>query len=53
MQENGKIKNLNYKLEAKEAYESLAELKKDLIFKKETTEFFANPRSENVLEGIF
>lgn len=53
LQENGKIKNLNYKLEAKEAYESLAELKKDLIFKNEATDFFANPRSENVLEGIF
>lgn len=53
LQENGKIKNLNYKLEAKEAYESLAELKKDLIFKNEATDFFANPRSENVLEWIF
>lgn len=53
LQENGKIKNLNYKLEAKEAYESLAELKKDLISKNEATDFFANPRSENVLEGIF
>lgn len=53
LQENWKIKKLNYKLEAKEAYKSLFELKKNLILKNEATELFANPRSENVLEGIF
>ncbi|MDO4764252.1 MAG: Fic family protein [Flavobacteriaceae bacterium] len=53
LKESGKIKEVHYKLEAKEAYESLKELKNDLISKKEATELFANPRSENVLEGIF
>ncbi len=53
LKENGKTKEINYKLEAKEAYESLEELKTSLIKKNEATELFANPREENVLEWIF
>ncbi len=53
LKENGKTKEINYKLEAKEAYESLEELKINLIKKNEATELFANPREENVLEWIF
>ncbi|MBS9783965.1 virulence protein RhuM/Fic/DOC family protein [Candidatus Gracilibacteria bacterium] len=53
LKENGKTKQINYKLEAKEAYESLAELKTNLMRKHEATELFANPREENVLEGVF
>lgn len=49
----GKTKEINYKLEAIEAYESLAELKHDLMNKKQATELFANPRWKEVLEGIF
>lgn len=53
LKENWKTKKINYKLEAKEAYDSLSELKQNLIFKKEATELFANPREDKVLEGIF
>lgn len=53
LKENWKTKTINYKLEAKEAYESLSELKQNLIFRKEATELFANPREKKVLEGIF
>lgn len=48
-----RTKNINYKLEAKEAYESLNELKQDLISKDQATEFFANSRQNDVLEWIF
>lgn len=51
--ENWKITKINYKLEAKEAYESLFELKRDLIEKWQATELFANSREKDVLEGIF
>ncbi|PID84052.1 hypothetical protein CSB09_02760 [Candidatus Gracilibacteria bacterium] len=53
LKESGDTKQINYKLEAKEAYESLAELKTNLMGKNEATELFANPRQHNVLEGIF
>lgn len=46
-------KFINYKLEALEAYESLEELKIDLINKKQATNLFANPREKYVLEWIF
>lgn len=48
-----KTKDTNYKLEASEATESLAELKQTLMSRWEATNLFANPRSENVLEWIF
>lgn len=51
--EKGNTNGINYKLEAKEAYESLLELKNDLKNKNQATEFFANPRENNVLEWIF
>jgi hypothetical protein len=38
---------LNYKLEAKEAFESLMELKQSLKDKKEATDLFANPIEHN------
>ena len=44
---------LDYKLESKEAFESLIELKQNLINKKEATQLFANPIEKNVLEWIF
>lgn len=48
-----KTTKLDYKLESKEATESLNELKQNLISKKETTELFANPIKKDVLEWIF
>jgi hypothetical protein len=37
-------------LQATESYDSLRELKTDLINKKQASELFANPREEKVLE---
>ncbi len=48
-----KTKKLDYKLKSKEAFESLMELKQNLMVKKEATELFANSREENILEWIF
>jgi prophage maintenance system killer protein len=44
---------LNYKLEAKEAYSAILQLKNELINKWEATELFAKIKSDNHLEGIF
>jgi len=46
-------KNLDYKLESKEAFDSLMELKQNLINKNEATNLFANPREKNILQWIF
>ncbi len=48
-----KTKNLDYKLEAKEAFENLLELKENLKSKNEATDLFANPRENDWLKGIF
>lgn len=48
-----KTKDTNYMLQATESYDSLQELKTDLINKKQATELFANPREDRVLEWIF
>jgi len=48
-----KTKKLDYKLEAKEAFENLMELKENLIIKKEATDLFAKPRESDWLKGIF
>ncbi len=48
-----KTKDTNYMLQATESYDSLQELKTDLINKKQATELFANPREDKVLEWIF
>jgi prophage maintenance system killer protein len=48
-----KTKILNYKLEAKEAFESLMELKQSLKTRKEATDLFANPINHGSLAGIF
>lgn len=48
-----KTKNLDYKLEAIEAIQSLTELKKNLINKKEATNLFANPIQKDWLKWIF
>lgn len=53
LQELWKTKTINYKLESKEANESLSELKQNLINKWQATELFANPREKDVLEWIF
>lgn len=44
---------VNYKLEAKEAFQSLSELKADLMNKKQATDLFAKNREEGTLWGIF
>lgn len=49
----GKTKKLSHKLDAKEAYSSLQELKKNLRDKKEATDLFAKLRDEKALEWIF
>jgi len=46
-------KNLDYKLEAKEAFESILELKKNLINKEEATDLFAKLIEEDWLKWIF
>jgi len=46
-------KKLDYKLEAKEAFKSILELKKNLIDKEEATDLFAKLREEDWLKGIF
>lgn len=48
-----KTKKLNYKLEAREALESLFELKKDLMKNWQATELFARERQNWWLEWIF
>lgn len=48
-----KTKKLNYKLEAREALESLFELKKDLMKNWQATELFARERQNLWLEWIF
>lgn len=48
-----KTKKLDYKLEAKEAFEKLMELKENLIIKKEATNLFAKSRESDWLKGIF
>lgn len=53
LSQSWKTKVLNYKLEAKEAFESLMELKQSLKDKKEATDLFANPIEHNWLQGIF
>lgn len=44
---------INYKLEASEAYESILELKTDLINKNQATDLFAKPKDREVLESVF
>jgi len=44
---------LNYKLEAEEAFNSIIELKNDLLIKWEATDLFAKKKSENTFEWIF
>lgn len=48
-----KTKILNYKLESKEAFESILELKQNLISKKEASQLFAKLRDLWWLESIF
>lgn len=48
-----KTKELDYKLEWDEAFESLMRLKHNLMNKKEATELFAKPREADVIQGIF
>lgn len=48
-----KTKILNYKLESKEAFESILELKQNLISKKEASQLFAQLRDLWWLESIF
>ncbi len=49
----GKTKKLNYKLESKESFDSLMELKQNLINKKEATDLFARLRDLDWLQAIF
>ena len=44
---------LDYKLEANEAFQSLMELKENLLNKKEATDLFAKPFEKDWLKGIF
>ena len=46
-------KKLDYKLEAEEAFESLSELKQNLLFKNEATDLFAKLMENDWLKGIF
>lgn len=48
-----KTKKLNYKLDSKEAYESIIELKQNLIHKKEASNLFASLRDREWLQSIF
>ncbi len=53
LSETGKTKEIYYKLQAKEALESLVELKKDLIKNSRATDLFANERQNWWIEWIF
>jgi len=48
-----KTEKLDYKLEANEAFQSLIELKENLVNKKEATDLFAKPFEKDWLKGIF
>jgi len=48
-----KTKKLDYKLDSKEAYDSILALKKDLMDKGQASELFANLREDKWLQGIF
>lgn len=48
-----KTKQINYKLEAIEAYESILELKKDLMKSWQASNLFANPIQKDWLQSIF
>lgn len=51
--ESGKTKDIHYKLQSKEALESLAELKKDLMGNARATQLFAQERYIWWIEWIF
>lgn len=51
--ESGKTKDIYYKLQSKEALESIAELKKDLMKNSRATELFAQERHNWWIEWIF
>ncbi len=51
--ENGKTKDIYYKLQSKEALESIAELKKDLMENSMATQLFAQERQNWWIEWIF
>jgi prophage maintenance system killer protein len=51
--ESWRTKKLDYKLEANEAFQSLMELKENLLNKKEATDLFAKPFEKDWLKGIF
>ena len=53
LQDSWNTIKLDYKLESKEAFDSLMELKENLLAKKEATNLFANPREKDVLQWIF
>lgn len=53
LKEKWTTQNINYKLEAKEAYESILELKKDLIKSWQATNLFAQMRDSEWLQSIF
>ncbi|MDD3302988.1 MAG: virulence protein RhuM/Fic/DOC family protein [Candidatus Gracilibacteria bacterium] len=53
LDKHGKTKKLNYKLESKEAFESILKLKQNLIDKKEASQLFAQLRDTGGLESIF
>ena len=53
LDETGKTKQLDYKLQSEEAFDSLKELKINLISKKEATDLFAKLRENDALQGIF
>ncbi|QFR39212.1 hypothetical protein A9Q91_03170 [Candidatus Gracilibacteria bacterium 28_42_T64] len=53
LKETGKTKNLNYKLEAKEAYNAILELKQNLVSKGEATDLFAKNKEKYGIESIF
>ncbi|EKD65860.1 MAG: hypothetical protein ACD_49C00079G0024 [uncultured bacterium (gcode 4)] len=48
-----KTKKLDYKLDSKEAYDSILALKKDLMSKGQASDLFANLREDKWLQGIF
>lgn len=48
-----KTRILDYKLDSREALNSIQELKKDLINKKQASKLFANEKDKDSLEGIF
>ncbi len=53
LKETWKTKNLNYKLEAKEAYNAILELKQNLVSKWEATDLFAKNKEKYWIESIF